>query len=885
MEVSPEAGSYDEIFSAEDEDQCRICRSPEEPGNPLRYPCLCRGSIKYVHQDCLRTWLSRRGNNKCEVCGRSYSFVPIYSENAPERLSCDEFLLGVLSRLGRYLKMIVPWIALILLNCYFVSLHPWGQVIAALSSRLEVGDVNVRRFIGDGGEAQLHEFGVIRRVLFFLDDDAFAILAISVYVAILVVLLPVWIGRIGGSYLSRNSPVVLGYMIMLSVWFAYVGFLLTLHQNLFPVIVRWLFLGVHFVAVKSPCLLWVFSVKSCKRLQSLVGFGIRQASLPAIFHWLSLGFHFITVRLPSFLWVSSEMVCKSFQSLVRLRIISIHRQATLPAIFQWFSIGFHFITVTLPRFLWVSLAVACVILSVLKEAFVLCFKIGVLPWIIGCWLGICTSPLFGTLFSQSSETVSHFPCMMILRWSSGIVCLLVAESCMNRIQKIVHKRAIWYLLDVTDPDYKITKMNFGHTFFAVACHGLLLVILFHLPIRAITFISPSFFPLELWVSDENVSAAAHSFYFHLLSSSPKWLIGLVKPAMELMVQNWIITVSSCLDLSDYLLVVPRREEFHRAGQNVRPMMQPRRRLLLFYSIAEGSLVTLHGSQNAEDDTNDQRDNRFRLRIALMMMLAALSMFVVSTAFMALPILVGRGFLESVSFIMLRIGLKRDDLLAFWIGYSIIGQTYNITCFVYDEIQKGRFDLLLKDVFMWIRNGLLFSIWISVIPGLLGLLIELMIFIPLRVPLDESPVHFLIQDWLIGVFVLHTWVFLTMLTPINWFATEAWLRKLERIRNVGLNRLPPTWLLRDVIGSIINTLLTTLSIPYLLAKFLFPLLGVSESVTSATERLIWPALLALLAGWIIARITRDFIIYVHQLVFNERYLVGEILNNVTEEERT
>lgn len=124
----------------------------------------------------------------------------------------------------------------------------------------------------------------------------------------------------------------------------------------------------------------------------------------------------------------------------------------------------------------------------------------------------------------------------------------------------------------------------------------------------------------------------------------------------------------------------------------------------------------------------------------MLMLAALSTFVVSTAFMALPILLGRGLLESLSFIMLRIGLKRDgvlyfllhlvsylhalyvslcesrgfaDLLAFWIGYSIIGQTYTITCFVYDEIQKGRFDLLLKDVFMWIRNGLLFSIWVRI----------------------------------------------------------------------------------------------------------------------------------------------------------------------------
>ncbi|CAH8356674.1 unnamed protein product [Eruca vesicaria subsp. sativa] len=998
MDVSPEVDDYDKSFSAEeeeeDEDLCRICRSPEKPENPLRYPCSCRGSIKFVHQDCLRTWLNRRGNNKCEVCGRSYSFVPVYSENAPERLSCYEFLLGVLSRIGRYLKMIVPWIVLILLNSYFVSLHPWSQgfvpefeeddlsmsrklayistgllysaiivcsmtVIAVI--RLEVGDVYLMRFIGNGGfvqffwkymkilcdwyfhkliqflgqpprliflppEAPLHEFGVIRRLLFFLDDDAFALLAISVYVSIIFVLLPVWIGRIvlatvGGSYFSGYSDVILGYMMMLSVCLAYIGFLFTLHQNLFPVMVGWLSLGVHFVAMKLPCLLWGFSVKSCKSMKSLVGFGISQASLPDIFQWFSLGFHFITVILPSFLWVSSAMACKSMQSLVGFGIrqasltailqwlsLGFHfitvilpsflwassamacksmqclvsfgiRKASLPDIFQWFSLGFHFITVTLPRFLWVSSVVAFQILVVVKEVSVFCFKIGVLPWLIGYWLGICTSPLFGTIFSESFEAVSHLPFMMFIRWSSGIVCLVIAESCMHRIQQIVHKRAIWYLLDVTDPNYQITKLNFCHTFFALASHGVLLVFLFHLPIRAISLISPSFFPLELWMADENLSAAAHAIYFQLLTSSPKWLFKLVKPAMELLVQKWIITVSSWLDLSDFFLVVRRREDLHRADQN----MRPRRPWLLLFSIAEGSLVILNGSQKAEDDTNDQRDNRFLLRIALMVVLAAVSMFVVSTAFMALPIFLGRGFLESISFIMLRIGLKRDDLLAFWIGYIIIGQTYTATCFVSDQIQKGRFDLLLKDVCMWIRNGLLFSIWISVIPVLLGLLIELMIIIPLRVPLNESPVHFLIQDWLIGVVVLHIWVFLTMLTRINWLATEAWLRKLEIISNAGVNRLPSTWLLRDVIGSIINTLLTTLSVPYLLVKLLFPLLGFSESVTSTAERLIWPSLLALVAVWVIARITRDFIIYVHQLVFNERYLVGEILDNLTEEE--
>lgn len=72
MDVSPEiteVGGFpaEDTDKDEEEDLCRICRSPEEPRNPLRYPCLCRGSIKYVHQDCLRLWLNHRGYKKCEV--------------------------------------------------------------------------------------------------------------------------------------------------------------------------------------------------------------------------------------------------------------------------------------------------------------------------------------------------------------------------------------------------------------------------------------------------------------------------------------------------------------------------------------------------------------------------------------------------------------------------------------------------------------------------------------------------------------------------------------------------------------------------------------------------------------------------------------------------
>lgn len=83
-----------------------------------------------------------------------------------------------------------------------------------------------------------------------------------------------------------------------------------------------------------------------------------------------------------------------------------------------------------------------------------------------------------------------------------------------------------------------------------------------------------------------------------MMSGPKWLIELTKPAIEFIVHNWIITVSSWLQLSDFLLVVP----------------QPRREFddnpwFLLCSIAEGSVVISHKSQNAEEDNKDQRDKR------------------------------------------------------------------------------------------------------------------------------------------------------------------------------------------------------------------------------------------------------------------------------------
>ncbi|RRT63155.1 hypothetical protein B296_00021712 [Ensete ventricosum] len=91
------ASAVGRFYDDDDEegDVCRICRNPGDADNPLRYPCACSGSIKFVHQDCLLQWLNHSNARQCEVCKHTFSFSPVYAENAPTRLPFEEFVVGM----------------------------------------------------------------------------------------------------------------------------------------------------------------------------------------------------------------------------------------------------------------------------------------------------------------------------------------------------------------------------------------------------------------------------------------------------------------------------------------------------------------------------------------------------------------------------------------------------------------------------------------------------------------------------------------------------------------------------------------------------------------------------------------------------------------------
>src|SRR3990167_334252 len=70
---------------------CRICREVGS-SDELLSPCSCKGTIRFVHRDCLLIWIQYRLQNrlateKCELCGSAFKLrwktKPLTSWSAP----------------------------------------------------------------------------------------------------------------------------------------------------------------------------------------------------------------------------------------------------------------------------------------------------------------------------------------------------------------------------------------------------------------------------------------------------------------------------------------------------------------------------------------------------------------------------------------------------------------------------------------------------------------------------------------------------------------------------------------------------------------------------------------------------------------------------------
>eukprot|EP00993_Chasmostoma_nieuportense_P002794 NODE_355_length_2361_cov_46.264100_g63_i1.p1 GENE.NODE_355_length_2361_cov_46.264100_g63_i1~~NODE_355_length_2361_cov_46.264100_g63_i1.p1 ORF type:complete len:728 (-),score=110.45 NODE_355_length_2361_cov_46.264100_g63_i1:98-2281(-) len=70
----------------EDERICRVCREGDFDGR-LFGPCKCKGSIRWVHQTCLLSWIAHSKSLKCEMCFHPFKLTKVYHRRSPPKLS------------------------------------------------------------------------------------------------------------------------------------------------------------------------------------------------------------------------------------------------------------------------------------------------------------------------------------------------------------------------------------------------------------------------------------------------------------------------------------------------------------------------------------------------------------------------------------------------------------------------------------------------------------------------------------------------------------------------------------------------------------------------------------------------------------------------------
>ncbi|KAG1770200.1 hypothetical protein EDD22DRAFT_866585 [Suillus occidentalis] len=105
---------------AEEQDTCRICSAPSDSDQPLFYPCKCSGTIRYIHQDCLTTWLSHSKKKTLYAADMPTTLPPLLLFRRLAQQALFAILFGLRAiMVGTVWLAVLPWITIWTWRVYF----------------------------------------------------------------------------------------------------------------------------------------------------------------------------------------------------------------------------------------------------------------------------------------------------------------------------------------------------------------------------------------------------------------------------------------------------------------------------------------------------------------------------------------------------------------------------------------------------------------------------------------------------------------------------------------------------------------------------------------------------------------------------------------------
>ncbi|XP_007959403.1 E3 ubiquitin-protein ligase MARCHF6 isoform X1 [Macaca nemestrina] len=886
-----------------EEDICRVCRSEGTPEKPLYHPCVCTGSIKFIHQECLVQWLKHSRKEYCELCKHRFAFTPIYSPDMPSRLPIQDIFAGLVTSIGtairywfHYTLVAFAWLGVVPLTaCRIYKCLFTGSVSSLLTLPLDM--LSTENLLADCLQGC---FVVTCTLCAFIS-------LVWLREQIVHGGAPIWLehaappfnaaghhqneapaGGNGAENVAADQPAnppaenaVVGENPdaqddqaeeeeedneeeddagVEDAADANNGAQDDMNWNA----LEWdraaeeltweRMLGLDGSLVFLEHVFWVVSLNTLFILVfafcpyhighfSLVGLGFEEHVQASHFEGL------ITTIVGYILLAITLIICHGLATLVKF-----HRSRRLLGV--------------------------CYI--VVKVSLLVVVEIGVFPLICGWWLDICSLEMFDATLKDRELSFQSAPgTTMFLHWLVGMVYVFYFASFILLLREVLRPGVLWFLRNLNDPDFNpVQEMihlpiyrHLRRFILSVIVFGSIVLLMLWLPIRIIKSVLPHFLPYNVMLySDAPVSELSLELLLlqvvlpALLEQghTRQWLKGLVRA--------WTVTAGYLLDLHSYLLG-DQEENENSANQQVNNNQHARNNNAIPV-VGEG----LHAAHQAILQQGGpvgfqpyRRPLNFPLRIFLLIVFMCITLLIASLICLTLPVFAGRW------------------LMSFWTGTAKIHELYTAACGLYvcwltiravtvmvAWMPQGRRVIFqkVKEWSLMIMKTLIVAVLLAgVVPLLLGLLFELVIVAPLRVPLDQTPLFYPWQDWALGVLHAKIIAAITLMGPQWWLKTV-----IEQVYANGIRNIDLHYIVRRLAAPVISVLLLSLCVPYVIASGVVPLLGVTAEMQNLVHRRIYPFLLMVVVLMAILSFQVRQFKRLYEHIKNDKYLVGQRLVN-------
>uniref|UniRef100_A0A0L8GUL9 RING-type E3 ubiquitin transferase n=1 Tax=Octopus bimaculoides TaxID=37653 RepID=A0A0L8GUL9_OCTBM len=466
---------------------------------------------------------------------------------------------------------------------------------------------------------------------------------------------------------------------------------------------------------------------------------------------------------------------------------------------------------------------------VVKVKLLVVVEIGVFPLICGWWLDVCSLAMFDATLKERKNSFHLAPgTSMFVHWLVGMVYVFYFASFILLLREVLRPGLLWFLRNLNDPEFNpIQEMihlpvyrHVRRFIASVVIFGSTVLLMLWLPVRVIRKVMPQFLPYNA-VLNSDAAMSELSLELLLLQVVLPALLeqGYIRAWLKGVVRGWTVAMAWLLDLRSYLI---------------------------------GDIALTE-------------------QVFLLVVFMCITLFIASLISLVVPVFIGR------------------KIMAIWMGDAKVHELYTAACglymcwlllriatVLYNWIPQGT-AVIMKKLKEWailaLESLTIATFLLGVIPLLLGMLFELVIVVPLKVPIDQTPLYFPWQDWALGVLHAKIVCAITMMGPHWWLK-----RAIEQVYNDGFRNMNVRFILFKLCAPVIATLGMALAVPYVIGKTIVPALGFNPTVQNIVLRRIYPMLLAMIVMTVASIFQARQFKRLYEHIKNDKYLVGQRLVN-------